>query len=63
MPSRDPGLLTADSSEPYYHYCCRFAGQEALRMAKAITSQRAGIAFGAYPRDQKQPGFRSHVGG
>jgi AraC-like DNA-binding protein len=48
LPSRDPGLLMADSREPYDHYYCRFAGQEALRMARAIVAQRRGIAFGAY---------------
>jgi AraC-like DNA-binding protein len=31
--------LLADSDNPYDHYYCRFAGDEALRMAKAIVAQ------------------------
>lgn len=45
LPSREPGLLMADAREPYDHYYCRFAGQEAMRMARAIVVQRGGVAF------------------
>ena len=50
LPSSDPGLLIADTGDPYDHYFCRFAGYEALRMAKAIAGQHGGARFFEYSR-------------
>lgn len=45
LPSSDPGLLMADPEAPYDHYYCRFAGREALRMAREIVSVHGGASF------------------
>jgi AraC-like DNA-binding protein len=45
LPSSDPGLLMADPEAPYDHYYCRFAGHEALRMAKGAIAARDGARF------------------
>ncbi len=36
LPDDDVGYLESDSLEPYTHYYCRFAGEEALRISRAI---------------------------
>ena len=45
LPSSDPGLLMADPEAPYDHYFCRFAGQEALRMARGALAAHGGERF------------------
>ncbi len=50
LPSPDTGLLIADAQDPYDHYFCRFAGHEALRMARVVSVRHAGAAFFEYPR-------------
>jgi AraC-like DNA-binding protein len=50
LPSSNPGLLMADPDDPYDHYFCRFAGQEALRMARAIAEKQGGHCFHHSPR-------------
>ena len=45
LPGPNPGLLVADPENPYDHYYCRFAGDEALRMARAIVADRGTRAF------------------
>ncbi len=50
LPSADPGLLIAETEDPYDHYYCRFAGDEALRMARAASAAHGGAAFFEYPR-------------
>lgn len=36
LPEDDAGYLESDPVDPYTHYYCRFAGDEGLRMARAI---------------------------
>jgi AraC family transcriptional regulator, arabinose operon regulatory protein len=50
LPSADPGLLLADVHDPYDHYYCRFAGREALRMARAIVASHGGRSFFPFRR-------------
>lgn len=50
LPSADPGLLLADVDDPYDHYYCRFAGREALRMARAIVAAHGGRSFFPFQR-------------
>lgn len=45
LPSANPGLLIADAEQPYDHFYCRFAGYEAMRMAKAISVKYGGVRF------------------
>jgi AraC-like DNA-binding protein len=45
LPSSDPGLLMADAEAPYDHYFCRFAGSEALRMARGAVTARTFARF------------------
>lgn len=45
LPSDDTGLLMAEVNDPYDHYYCRFAGYEALRMARTITRMQRGKRF------------------
>jgi AraC-like DNA-binding protein len=45
LPSTDPGLLMADPDDPYDHCYCRFAGREALSMARAAVIARGGRRF------------------
>jgi AraC-like DNA-binding protein len=45
LPGTDPGLLLADTDHPYDHYYCRFAGNEALRMARAVVSEHGARVF------------------
>jgi AraC-like DNA-binding protein len=45
LPGPNPGLLVADPENPYDHYYCRFAGEEALRMATAIAAEHGTRAF------------------
>jgi len=49
LPEDEPGFLHADPDNPYRHIYCRFAGGEALRMAREI---RAGMpaSFAYHPR-------------
>lgn len=37
LPSPDVGILMADKHDPYDHFFCRFAGDEAMRVAKRIS--------------------------
>jgi AraC family transcriptional regulator of arabinose operon len=50
LPSSDPGLLLADIDDPYDHYYCRFAGREALRMARGIVAMHGGQRFFPFQR-------------
>jgi AraC family transcriptional regulator of arabinose operon len=50
LPSSDPGLLMADPEAPYDHYFCRFAGHEALRMARAAVTLHDGARFFSWRR-------------
>jgi AraC-like DNA-binding protein len=45
LPSSDPGLLMADAELPYDHYYCRFAGREAIRMAREIVAVHGARFF------------------
>ncbi|MEX2607117.1 MAG: AraC family transcriptional regulator [Kiritimatiellia bacterium] len=48
LPEEDPGFLRADPNNPYLHLYCRFAGTEALRMAREIRSGMPA-AFAPHP--------------
>lgn len=50
LPAPDPGLMMADPEDPYDHYYCRFAGREALRMARRLTAAYGRRSFFAHPR-------------
>lgn len=49
LPGKKAGWLRAEAKKPYTHYYCRFAGPEALRMARRIR-QRQSAAFATHPR-------------
>ena len=47
LPEDRPGILAADAADPYDHYYCRFAGGEALVVARRIR-KRLGSAFATW---------------
>lgn len=49
LPGKNVGWLRAEAQDPYTHFYCRFAGSDALRMARRIR-QRQSAAFEAHPR-------------
>jgi len=49
LPGPEPGVLMAEPDEPYDHVYCRFAGDEALRMAERIAAAQRGARFFAHP--------------
>jgi len=44
-PGPEPGVLMAEPTDPYDHVYCRFAGDEALRMAERIAAGQRGRRF------------------
>jgi len=73
LPEGDPGYLQAEPTDPYTHIYCRFAGDEALRMAREIRRRMsapfvvhlAGVEVGALleamlaEEGSQQPGSES----
>lgn len=45
VPPDDPGVLLADTRDPYTHYYCRFSGEYARAMAQRIISDRGSRFF------------------
>lgn len=40
LPDEEIGILSSDKNDPYEHYYCRFAGTEALKIAKMLRMQK-----------------------
>lgn len=49
LPGGDVGVLMADAEDPYDHYYCRFAGTEAMRVARRLRDDRLAGPFGVCP--------------
>ncbi|MEX0653946.1 MAG: AraC family transcriptional regulator [Phycisphaeraceae bacterium] len=49
LPEAEPGILMADPGWPYDHLYCRFAGREALAVAKQVRASQGARAFFATP--------------
>ncbi|MEO0965709.1 MAG: helix-turn-helix transcriptional regulator [Planctomycetota bacterium] len=49
LPGADVGVLMADRDDPYDHIYCRFAGDQALSIARRVASQR-DLPFSPDPR-------------
>lgn len=45
LPSPDVGMLMADPEDPYEHFFCRFAGDEAFKTAARIVEEHGGHPF------------------
>jgi AraC-like DNA-binding protein len=45
VPPEDPGVLMADTADPYVHYWCRFNGEYAVHMALTIIAERGARFF------------------
>jgi len=49
MPGPGVGVLMAEPEEPYDHVYCRFAGDEAMRMAERVAAAHQGARFFVHP--------------
>ncbi len=49
LPGGDVGVLMADADDPYDHYYCRFAGTEAMHVARRLRAEPMTSAFGPCP--------------
>jgi AraC-like DNA-binding protein len=53
LPGEDVGLMMADQREPYDHFYCRFAGQEAMQLSRTILAERDDTPFAPHPAWQQ----------